>query len=152
MGEAGNFDNFEVGRMQARAVLAVKPKGNYVFIKGSPTDPNANFLRAVGYTRASLQLVAGTGFTCGLDVAGTAYCWGANNLGQTGGGTVSPFVATPSPVAGHTFVSLAAGGSTACGIATNRTGDCNCIRRCAISFASGCGSARAPSPGNGAMT
>ena len=38
------FDNVEVGRMQARAVLAAKPKGNYVFIKGSPTDPNANFL------------------------------------------------------------------------------------------------------------
>jgi len=40
------FDNIEVGRMQARAVLAVKPKGNYVFIKGSPTDPNADFLNA----------------------------------------------------------------------------------------------------------
>ncbi|WP_310568069.1 D-xylose ABC transporter substrate-binding protein [Hydrogenophaga sp.] len=39
------FDNVEVGRMQARAVLAAKPKGNYVMIKGSPTDPNANFLR-----------------------------------------------------------------------------------------------------------
>ena len=40
------FDNVEVGRMQARAVLALRPKGNYVMIKGSPTDPNANFLRA----------------------------------------------------------------------------------------------------------
>ena len=40
------FDNKEVGRMQARAVFAVKPKGNYVMIKGSPTDPNADFLRA----------------------------------------------------------------------------------------------------------
>ncbi|MBC7280138.1 D-xylose ABC transporter substrate-binding protein [Hoeflea sp.] len=39
------FDNVEVGRMQARAVLAVAPKGNYVMIKGSPTDPNADFLR-----------------------------------------------------------------------------------------------------------
>ncbi len=39
------FDNVEVGRMQARAVLAAKPKGNYVFIKGSNTDPNADFLR-----------------------------------------------------------------------------------------------------------
>lgn len=38
------FDNKEVGRMQARAVLAVKPEGNYVFIKGAPTDPNAEFL------------------------------------------------------------------------------------------------------------
>jgi D-xylose transport system substrate-binding protein len=40
------FDNREVGRMQARAVFAAKPKGNYVMIKGSPTDPNADFLRA----------------------------------------------------------------------------------------------------------
>lgn len=38
------FDNVEVGRMQARAVFKVQPKGNYVFIKGAPTDPNANFL------------------------------------------------------------------------------------------------------------
>ncbi len=40
------FDNVEVGRMQARAVLAAAPKGRYVMIKGSPTDPNADFLRA----------------------------------------------------------------------------------------------------------
>ncbi len=39
------FDNKEVGRMQARAVQKVRPKGNYAMIKGSPTDPNANFLR-----------------------------------------------------------------------------------------------------------
>lgn len=39
------FDNVEVGRMQARAVLAAAPTGNYVMIKGSPTDPNSDFLR-----------------------------------------------------------------------------------------------------------
>ncbi len=39
------FDNVEVGRMQARAVLEAAPTGNYVMIKGSPTDPNADFLR-----------------------------------------------------------------------------------------------------------
>jgi D-xylose transport system substrate-binding protein len=38
------FDNKEVGRMQARGVLAVKPEGNYAFIKGSSADPNADFL------------------------------------------------------------------------------------------------------------
>lgn len=38
------FDNVEVGRMQARAIYEVQPTGNYVFIKGSPTDPNADFL------------------------------------------------------------------------------------------------------------
>ncbi len=38
------FDNKEVGRMQARAVFAIKPTGNYAFIKGSSADPNADFL------------------------------------------------------------------------------------------------------------
>ena len=38
------FDNVEVGRMMARAIEKVKPQGNYVFIKGSSQDPNANFL------------------------------------------------------------------------------------------------------------
>jgi D-xylose transport system substrate-binding protein len=40
------FDNREVGRMQAQAVHDVQPTGNYVFIKGSPQDPNADFLFA----------------------------------------------------------------------------------------------------------
>jgi len=39
------FDNVEVGRMEARAVTAAAPQGNYVIIKGSPTDPNSDFLR-----------------------------------------------------------------------------------------------------------
>lgn len=38
------FDNVEVGRMQAQGVFKKKPAGNYVFIKGAPTDPNADFL------------------------------------------------------------------------------------------------------------
>jgi D-xylose transport system substrate-binding protein len=38
------FDNKEVGRMQARGVFTVKPLGNYACIKGSSTDPNADFL------------------------------------------------------------------------------------------------------------
>lgn len=39
-----SFDNVEVGRVQAREVFALAPKGNYVFIKGNPADPNANFV------------------------------------------------------------------------------------------------------------
>lgn len=38
------FDNVEVGRMQAREVLKVKPEGNYIFIKGNSADPNADFV------------------------------------------------------------------------------------------------------------
>ena len=40
------FDNKEVGRIQAREVFKVQPKGNYVFIKGAATDPNADFLHS----------------------------------------------------------------------------------------------------------
>ena len=40
------FDNKEVGRQMAREIQKVKPEGNYVFIKGSGADPNANFLFA----------------------------------------------------------------------------------------------------------
>jgi D-xylose transport system substrate-binding protein len=39
------FDNVEVGRMQARAILEAVPKGNYVMIKGNAADANADFLR-----------------------------------------------------------------------------------------------------------
>jgi D-xylose transport system substrate-binding protein len=38
------FDNVEVGRLMARSVLAQKAEGNYAFIKGSSSDPNADFL------------------------------------------------------------------------------------------------------------
>ena len=40
------FDNKEVGRIQAREVFKVQPKGNYVFIKGYAQDPNADFLHS----------------------------------------------------------------------------------------------------------
>ena len=32
-----SFDNREVGRLQARAIAAIVPKGRIVFIKGAPT-------------------------------------------------------------------------------------------------------------------
>jgi D-xylose transport system substrate-binding protein len=38
------FDNKEVGRLQAAEVQKLKPKGNYLFVKGSAADPNADFL------------------------------------------------------------------------------------------------------------
>ena len=62
------FDNVEVGRMQARAVLEAMPKGNYVMIKGSPTDPNADFLR--GGQQEVLQAAIDAG---DIKIVGEAY-------------------------------------------------------------------------------
>jgi D-xylose transport system substrate-binding protein len=62
------FDNIEVGRMQATAVLAAAPKGNYVMIKGSPTDPNADFLR--GGQQEVLQAAIDAG---DITIVGEAY-------------------------------------------------------------------------------
>lgn len=62
------FDNVEVGRMQARAVFAAQPTGNYVMIKGSPTDPNADFLR--GGQQEILQAAIDSG---AITIVGEAY-------------------------------------------------------------------------------
>jgi D-xylose transport system substrate-binding protein len=62
------FDNVEVGRMQARAVFAAQPSGNYVMIKGSPTDPNADFLR--GGQQEIIQAAVDSG---AITIVGEAY-------------------------------------------------------------------------------
>ncbi|HET6438032.1 MAG TPA: substrate-binding domain-containing protein [Anaeromyxobacter sp.] len=41
-----SFDNVDVGRNQARGVLAKVNKGNFVLLGGSPTDNNAHLFRA----------------------------------------------------------------------------------------------------------
>jgi D-xylose transport system substrate-binding protein len=40
------FDNVLVGKLQAQAIFAAKPKGNYAIIKGNKADANADFLRS----------------------------------------------------------------------------------------------------------
>ncbi|MDP3179910.1 MAG: substrate-binding domain-containing protein [Spirochaetaceae bacterium] len=40
-----SFDNIDVGRNQAKGILAVKDKGDFALLGGSPTDNNAKLLR-----------------------------------------------------------------------------------------------------------
>jgi D-xylose transport system substrate-binding protein len=54
--------------MQARAVLAAQPEGNYVMIKGSSADPNADFLR--GGQQEVLQAAIDAGK---ITIVGEAY-------------------------------------------------------------------------------
>ena len=108
------FDNVEVGRMQARAVLAAMPKGNYVMIKGSNTDPNADFLR--GGQQEVLQAAIDAG---DIKIVGEAYTDGwlpANaqkNMEQIlteQGNKVDAVVASNDGTAGGAVAALSAQG------------------------------------------
>jgi D-xylose transport system substrate-binding protein len=108
------FDNVEVGRMQARAVFAVAPKGRYVMIKGSPTDPNADFLR--GGQQEVLQAAIDKG---DITIVGEAYTdgWVPSNaqrnmeqiLTETSNG-VDAVVASNDGTAGGVVAALTAQG------------------------------------------
>lgn len=78
-----------------------------------------------GLTFASIS--AGGHNTCGLTAAGVAYCWGADDRGQTGtGGASGPCTGiprqctAPAQVAGgHLFSSIAVGSTHTCAIRTD---------------------------------
>ncbi|SES31253.1 xylose-binding protein [Tranquillimonas rosea] len=108
------FDNIEVGRMQARAILEAQPEGNYVMIKGSPTDPNADFLR--GGQQEVLQEAIDAG---DITIVGEAYTDGwlpANaqrNMEQiltAEGNAVDAVVASNDGTAGGAVAALRAQG------------------------------------------
>ena len=108
------FDNVEVGRMQAQAVLEAAPKGRYVMIKGSPVDPNADFLR--GGQQEVLQSAIDKG---DITIVGEAYTddWQPANaqknmeqiLTQTDNG-VDAVVASNDGTAGGVVAALTAQG------------------------------------------
>jgi alpha-tubulin suppressor-like RCC1 family protein len=67
-----------------------------------------------------VSLTVGDFHTCGLTNAGIAYCWGGNDLGQLGTGTLGGKVPLPTPVIGGlTFTSIRAGRMHTCGTINN---------------------------------
>ena len=61
-------------------------------------------------------------FSCGRTVAGAAYCWGGNSLGQLGNGTSGGTSNVPVAVQGGlTFSQITVGGSYACGLSGGST-------------------------------
>lgn len=108
------FDNVEVGRMQARAILKAKPKGNYVFIKGASTDPNADFLHGGQLEVLKSAIDAGA-----IKIVGEQYTDGwkpenaQNNMEQiltATGNKVDAVVASNDGTAGGVVAALTAQG------------------------------------------
>ena len=86
----------------------------------TPTEPTRV---APGRTFTQI-VVGGSSYLCGLEASGAASCWGRNNVGQLGTGSLDD-TATPTPVAGGlTFKQLAASGATTCGVTTGGAAYC----------------------------
>lgn len=129
------FDNVEVGRMQARAVLEAMPKGRYVMIKGSPVDPNADFLR--GGQQEVLQAAIDKG---DITIVGEAYTddWQPANaqknmeqiLTQTNNG-VDAVVASNDGTAGGVVAALSAQGMAGIPV-SGQDGDMAALNRVAL--------------------
>jgi alpha-tubulin suppressor-like RCC1 family protein len=72
----------------------------------------------------SVVSAGGEFHTCGVTIAGAAYCWGSNLVGQLGDGTTT---SSPVPVAVSgrlTFSSLSLGGLRSCGLITSGAAYC----------------------------
>lgn len=130
------FDNREVGRMQARAVFAVKPTGNYAFIKGSAADPNADFLFAGQMDVLKAAIDAGK-----IKNVGEAYTDGwlpANaqkNMEQMltkNNNKVDAVVASNDGTAGGAIAALAAQGLAGAVPVSGQDGDHAAINRVAL--------------------
>jgi D-xylose transport system substrate-binding protein len=129
------FDNKEVGRMQARGVFAVKPSGNYVMIKGSPTDPNADFLRE------GQQEVLGAAIKSGaIKIVGEEYTEGwkpevaQKNMEQIltrNGNKVDAVVASNDGTAGGVVAALSARGISGVPV-SGQDGDQAALNRVAL--------------------
>ena len=130
------FDNKEVGRMQARAVFAVKATGNYAFIKGSSADPNADLLFA-GQTEVLKDAIdAGR-----IKNAGEAYTDGwlpANaqkNMEQIltkNNNKIDAVVASNDGAAGGAIAALAAQGMAGAVPVSGQDGDHAALNRVAL--------------------
>lgn len=129
------FDNVEVGRMQAAEVMKVAPKGRYVMIKGSPVDPNADFLR--GGQQEVLQAAIDKG---DITIVGEAYTddWQPANaqknmeqiLTETNNG-VDAVVASNDGTAGGVVAALTAQGMAGIPV-SGQDGDMAALNRVAL--------------------
>jgi alpha-tubulin suppressor-like RCC1 family protein len=97
---------------------------------GDGTEPTGEFPSRTKPTRVAgaVQLASirvGSGHSCALTIAGTAYCWGNGGLGQRGDGSITVRVTSPTPVLGGlTFASLSLGHEHSCALTSDGSAYC----------------------------
>ncbi len=130
------FDNKEVGRIQAREVFKVKPEGNYTFIKGSSSDPNADFLYA-----GQIEVLGPTIKDGKIKIVGDAYtdAWlpanAQRNMEQfltANRNRVDAVVASNDGTAGGAIAALAAQGLAGSVPVSGQDGDQAALNRVAL--------------------
>jgi alpha-tubulin suppressor-like RCC1 family protein len=102
-------DNFLTCGLQTDGVVYCSGSAWKVSYNGIPTP--------VGGSVVFRSVAVGYWHGCGLDALGAAYCWGFNDRGQFGTGTVGEFTHTSMPVSGgHVFARIYAFDWTTCGV------------------------------------
>ena len=98
---------------------------------GASGTPSASPQAVVmtGVTNGFSRISVGRRHVCGLDASlveyGRAWCWGDDTDGQLGNGATVADFSRPAPVAGNrTFVSINAGGDSACATGVGGKGYC----------------------------
>lgn len=112
----------------ARAVWTLGPlPGTNQAVAAVADYPGVEF-SANGTGLRATQVSLGVDYACALDLNGQAWCWGGGWDGELGTGATGQMVAqTYHPqqvIGGHSFVDLAAGNSTACGLDGSGTAWC----------------------------
>ena len=115
--------NASVGTVNDDGVIAASSPGSTIISVSSGTMRDTTTLRvmapgAPAIVTFDLLSLGGT-HSCGLDSAGTTYCWGNNAHGQTGNGSARRYTLTASPVAvaaPSAFSALSVNGEHACAL------------------------------------
>jgi alpha-tubulin suppressor-like RCC1 family protein len=83
---------------------------------GTATDQPSPVAVALPGGLTAVSLSAGGAHTCGVDGAGSVWCWGADDRGQLGLGATGSIVVMPAAVAGITAAAtgVSAGGAHSC--------------------------------------
>ncbi len=119
-----SFTDLAVGAATSSAACGLIAGGDvYCWPYGNSRTP---ILYPGGVSFGSLE--AGGTLICGVALAGAGYCWGMNDQGQLGTGSVSPpgngFGKPQLVTGGFQFASIAAGFAHACGLTSGGVAYC----------------------------